>query len=166
MGKKRISEEKKRLIYDMHDTGLSQHEISRRIGISQSSICIYLKKYKDELKEAENLLEEMYGEEEKKEIIDNKQELKKIEKGKNEYDKSHYDFMYKLTEKDIKKEKIKIDPYFVASVWNIQDNTGVLFHNLKNIARYGKKNSKGREIKSIYYQIKRLAELLNIDLET
>ncbi len=80
---------------------------------------------------------------------------------------SHYDFTYELTGKDIGTDHIKVDPYFVAKQWCLggKDNTGVLFHILKTIARYGDKNSKSREIKALYLQIKRLAELENITLE-
>lgn len=80
----------------------------------------------------------------------------------------HYNFNYDLSAEDRKKSSIKVDPYFVANVWKLgeKDNTGVLFHCLKTIARFSEKNSKEREIKALYKQIKRLAELENIDLES
>ena len=83
------------------------------------------------------------------------------------YSTSHYDFEYALTEEDIKNEKIKIDPYFVSKTWKLgeKDQSGVIFHCLKTIARFGVKNDRGREVKALYFQIKRLAELEGIDLQ-
>ena len=78
----------------------------------------------------------------------------------------HYSFMYKLTEKDIEKGEVKIDPYFVNELWklNEKDSTGIIFHNLKTIARWTDKNSEEREIRALYGQIKRLAEMRGIEL--
>ena len=78
----------------------------------------------------------------------------------------HYDAFYHLTPKDIENGFVKVDPYFVARIWQLgkKDDSGVLFHNLKNISRYGEKNSKEREIRALYAQIKRLAELEEIEL--
>ena len=61
---------------------------------------------------------------------------------------------------------LRIDPYFVSKIWRLgeKDNSGVLFHCLKTIARFGEKNSREREIKALYQQIVRLAELENIKL--
>lgn len=80
---------------------------------------------------------------------------------------SHYDWYYTLTEDDIKLGKVKIDPYFVNKVWqlNSKDDTGVLFHNLKTLSRFGDKNDVEREIKALYNQTKRMAELYNVDLK-
>ena len=52
-------------------------------------------------------------------------------------------------------------------MWDLgsKDSSGVLFHILKTISRFGIKNSVEREIRAIYEQIKRLAELLSIKLE-
>jgi hypothetical protein len=71
---------------------------------------------------------------------------------------SHYSYKYK---------DMIIDPYFVSKTWKLgeKDNTGILFHCLKTIARFGTKNDKKREIKALYNQIKRLAELEDVDLE-
>lgn len=79
---------------------------------------------------------------------------------------SHYNFDYVLTEADREKGVVKIDPYFVAKQWRLgsKDDTGVLFHCLKNISRYSDKNTKEREIKALYLQIKRLAELEKVSL--
>ena len=82
----------------------------------------------------------------------------------------HYDFYYtkELTEEELtsKEARIKIDPYFVNMHWglNSKDNTGVLFHNLKTIARWGTKNDTEREIRALYNQTKRMAELHGIEL--
>ncbi len=80
---------------------------------------------------------------------------------------SHYGFFYKLTEDDIEKGSIKIDPYFVASQWNFAKNdpSGVIFHIFKTCARFGEKNSVEREIKAVYKSIKRLAELQGVNLD-
>lgn len=87
-------------------------------------------------------------------------------KTKTEWTDKHYDFSYQLTKQDIENGFVKVDPYFVARIWQLgkKDDSGVLFHNLKNISRYGKKNSKEREIRALYAQIKRLAELEEIEL--
>lgn len=80
---------------------------------------------------------------------------------------AHYSsFVYTLTEEDKKAGSLKVDPYFVAMQWQLgkKDDTGVLFHNLKNIARFGEKNSKEREIVALYKQIKRLAQLEGVTL--
>lgn len=79
---------------------------------------------------------------------------------------SHYNFDYVLTETDREKGVIKVDPYFVAKQWRLgsKDDTGVLFHCLKNISRYSDKNTKEREIKALHLQIKRLAELEGVSL--
>lgn len=81
---------------------------------------------------------------------------------------SHYStFVYTLTSADKKEGTLKVDPYFVAKQWGLgkKDDTGVLFHCLKNISRYSDKNTKEREIKALYLQVKRLAELENVNLE-
>ena len=79
---------------------------------------------------------------------------------------THYNFTYTLSEEDIKAGVLKCDPYFVGSVWKTgsRDDTGVLFHSLKTIARFGDKNDKAREIKALYLQAKRLAELNGVNL--
>lgn len=78
----------------------------------------------------------------------------------------HYDFTYTLTEEDIGAGEIKIDPYFVADQWKLgeKDNSGVIFHILKTCSRYKCKHKEEREIKAIYGQIKRLAEMRGVTL--
>lgn len=80
---------------------------------------------------------------------------------------SHYDNYYQLTPEDIEVGKIKIDAYFVNKIWklNQKDDTGGLFHSLKTIARFGDKNPIERELKALYAQTKRMAELYGIKLE-
>lgn len=80
---------------------------------------------------------------------------------------SHYNFFYELTPFEAQFLQLKIDPYFVSKQWRVgeRDPSGALFHILKTIARFGDKNPKEREIKAIYLQIKRLAELEGIELE-
>ncbi|MNK14254.1 hypothetical protein D3C87_323530 [compost metagenome] len=79
----------------------------------------------------------------------------------------HYDFFYELSPFEAEFLQLKVDPYFIAKQWRIgeRDPSGVLFHILKTIARFGDKNPKEREIKAIYLQIKRLAELEGVELE-
>jgi hypothetical protein len=79
----------------------------------------------------------------------------------------HYDNYYHLSEKDIKDGKIKVDAYFVNKMWklNQKDDTGGLFHSLKTIARFGEKNPIERELKALYNQTKRMAELYGVELE-
>jgi hypothetical protein len=80
----------------------------------------------------------------------------------SEWTDKHYDHDYSITEEDIERGYIRIDPYFVAMMWRLgkKDDTGILFHNLKNISRFGEKNSIEREIKAFEAQVKRLKELL------
>ena len=77
----------------------------------------------------------------------------------------HYNFEYILTEEDIKKGKIKLDPYFVAKQWGTgsRDDSGILIHQLKTIARFGSKNDKEREIKALFNQSKRMMEIYEVD---
>lgn len=79
----------------------------------------------------------------------------------------HYDFNYTLTDKDIEAGSIKLDPYFVAKQWKTgsKDDSGALFHVLKTVARFGDKNPVEREVKALYAQVKRLAELNGVPLE-
>lgn len=85
-----------------------------------------------------------------------------------EWSDAHYaSFSYTLTEDDKKTGSIKIDPYFVAKQWGLgkRDDSGILFHNLKTIARFGDKNSREREIVALYKQVKRLAEIEGVRLD-
>jgi len=79
----------------------------------------------------------------------------------SEWSDKHYNFIYKLTEEDIKNKEIKIDPYFVSKEWKLgsKDETGILFHILKTIARFGLKNTIEREIDAILAQATRLKQL-------
>lgn len=80
---------------------------------------------------------------------------------------SHYNFNYSLTQDDIDMGYIKIDPYFVAKQWQLgaKDDSGILFHCLKTLARFGDKNSREREVAALYKQVNRLAELEGVNLE-
>ena len=84
----------------------------------------------------------------------------------SEIDK-HYDFEYTINPNDIHSGCIRVDPYFIARQWKLgeKDNSGVIFHILKTIARFGCKNTVEREIKAIYKSIKRLAELEGVKLD-
>jgi uncharacterized Zn finger protein (UPF0148 family) len=88
-------------------------------------------------------------------------EKEKIVLPKETLKTSHYNFTYKLTKKDIEKGEIELDPYFISQQWDLgsKDRTGILFHCLKTIARFGTKNSVEREIQAMEAQIKRLKEL-------
>lgn len=80
---------------------------------------------------------------------------------------AHYAFEYVLTEEDRQRGTIKVDPYFVAKQWQLgrKDDSGVLFHLLKNIARFSDKNSRLREIVGLFKSVKRLAALEGVTLE-
>ncbi len=80
---------------------------------------------------------------------------------------THYDNWYTLSDQDKAIGKVKIDAYFVNKMWklNEKDDTGGLFHNLKTIARFGDKNPVERELKALYNQTKRMAELYGVDLD-
>lgn len=84
-----------------------------------------------------------------------------------EWTGSHYDFYYNLTKEDIKNGKIKLDPYFVGKQWKIgsKDDSGILVHQLKTIARFGSKNDIKREIKALYEQAKRMCEIYEVNNE-
>lgn len=84
-----------------------------------------------------------------------------------EWTDKHYENNYTLTQKDIERGYVKIDPYFVSKVWKIgsRDDSGALWHCFKTIARFGEKNSREREIKALYAQIKRLADIEGVELE-
>lgn len=84
-----------------------------------------------------------------------------------EWTDKHYDNNYTLTQKDIERGFVKIDPYFVSKMWKIgsKDDSGALWHCFKTIARFGEKNSREREVKALYAQIKRLAEIEGVELE-
>ncbi len=85
---------------------------------------------------------------------------------KSEWTDAHYDFTYKLTQKDLENGFIKLDPYFVAKEWKIgsKDDSGALFHSFKLFPRWAEKNSFEREVIALYKQTKRMAEIYNIDL--
>lgn len=85
----------------------------------------------------------------------------------NQWTNAHYNARYNLTEKDIERGFIKVDPYFVSKQWAIgmKDPSGALFHQLKTLARFGEKNARERELRALYGQIVRFAELEGIELE-
>lgn len=84
----------------------------------------------------------------------------------NDWTDKHYNFCYTLTAEDKERGTVKVDPYFVSKQWQLgkKDDTGTIFHLLKTIARFGDKNTKEREIKALYAQVVRLAELEDIKL--
>ncbi len=84
-----------------------------------------------------------------------------------EWTDKHYDNNYTLTQKDIERGFVKIDPYRVSKQWRLgsKDESGVLFHILKTVARFGEKNSREREVKALYAQIKCLAEIEGVNLD-
>lgn len=88
-------------------------------------------------------------------------------KEQTEWTDKHYDAIYKLTEKDIERGWIKIDPYRVSKQWHLgsKDESGALFHVLKTLARIGEKNSVEREVKALLAQIKCFAEIEGIYCE-
>lgn len=80
---------------------------------------------------------------------------------------AHYDADYVLTDADRERGTVKIDPYFVARQWRTgtRDDSGVLFHMLKTIARFGTKNSREREIVALYKSLRRMAALEGVELK-
>lgn len=94
-------------------------------------------------------------------------EIQQEDKHNEEWTDKHYDNKYQLSEEDIKNGFINLDVYFVSKQWKIgsRDESGALWHCLKTIARFGDKNSKEREIKALYAQIKCLAKLEGVDLD-
>jgi len=86
--------------------------------------------------------------------------------GQQDWTDKHYDFFYKLTPQDIERGEVKIDAYRVSKQWGLgtKDESGVLFHIVKTCARFGDKNTREREIKALYAQIKCLAEIEGVEL--
>lgn len=79
------------------------------------------------------------------------------------YTDKHYDFTYKLSKEEIEKGEIKLDPYIVASAWKLgerDNNSGILFHILKTIPRFGLKNDEEREIQAIIKQAENLRRFI------
>lgn len=113
----------------------------------------------DHISEAQNTLKELKKLNAQVYVPDPEEEKRVID--------AHYSFNYTLTEKDREVGSIKVDPYFVAKQWRLgsKDDTGVLFHCLKNISRYSDKNTKEREITALYLQVKRLAEIEGVKLD-
>lgn len=98
------------------------------------------------------------------EDVDNKESTMYIkEPTKSEWTDKHYDHYYTLTPEDIATGKIKIDPYFVNTIWGINDadKTGAAFHNLKTLSRMAKnKNSLAREWDAMIGQSTRARQLM------
>lgn len=96
--------------------------------------------------------------------------LKAEETTGNDWTDQHYDFTYKhpVSESDaiLGYVNIKLDPYMVAKEWDLggKDASGILFHITKTCARFGTKNTKAREVKALYAQVLRLAELNGVEL--
>ena len=100
-------------------------------------------------------------------FVKDAQEKEDTTENQHGWSDSHYSFKYCITEQDTENGNIKVDPYFVSKQWKLgqKDDTGTIFHILKTIARFGDKNSKEREIKALYAQVKRLAELEGVNLD-
>lgn len=97
-------------------------------------------------------------------VVDNKESAMYIEEStKSEWTDKHYDHYYTLTPEDIAAGKIKVDPYFVNTIWGINDadKTGAAFHNLKTLSRMAKnKNSLAREWDAMIGQSTRARQLM------
>ena len=79
---------------------------------------------------------------------------------------SHYDSKINLTNADIKNGSVRVDAYAVyrANEIHKQDKSGVLFHLLKTILRFGVKNTVEREVLAIVNQSLRLAREEGVDI--
>lgn len=95
-----------------------------------------------------------------------REENLEVKEGNTEWTDKHYGFTYIISEEDIKNGYLKVDPYFVNEVWglNKKELTGVGFHCLKTLARWCAKNTEEREIRAMYGQITRLAEMRGVKL--
>lgn len=75
----------------------------------------------------------------------------------------HYKFNHEITDTERDQGFIKVDPYFVSTVWELgkKDPSGCLFHMLKNIARFSAKegNTTQREVDGLFATLKRFCEL-------
>lgn len=83
------------------------------------------------------------------------------------YSTKHYDFDYQLSAEDVEAGYVRLDPYFVSKQWKLgsKDESCIIFHSLKTIARFGMKNDKEREIKALYIQAKSLARIYGVSLD-
>lgn len=86
---------------------------------------------------------------------------------KEAWSASHYDFNYQLTEDDIARGSIKLDPMFVSHQWQLgkKDPSCIIYHQVKTCARFGEKNTIERECLALYKQAKRLCELNGVDVD-
>jgi hypothetical protein len=86
-----------------------------------------------------------------------------------EWTDKHYNFNYKLSEKNIKDGHVRVDSYFVNRMWKLNswDDTGAAFHSLKTLARIiNSKNPLERELVALYQQVNSLCKLHGVDTST
>lgn len=91
----------------------------------------------------------------------------RITDNNSEWSAAHYDHKYFLSEEEKDQGFVKLDVYKVAKVWKIgsKDDSGALWHTFKIFPRFGEKNSREREIRAMYEQIKCLAEIEGVCLK-
>lgn len=104
--RKSISKEKENNIYLLRDQGLTTYEIAEKLGLGQSTVARYVRKYKDELVEAEKILEATLP---KTKIITDKQNIpeEKVEVSKKWVDDCEY--VIKKQKSQIQELKNKIE---------------------------------------------------------
>lgn len=104
--RKSISKERENNIYLLRDQGLTTYEIAEKLGLGQSTVARYVRKYKDELVEAEKILEATLP---KTKIITDKQNIpeEKVEVSKKWVDDCEY--VIKKQKSQIQELKNKIE---------------------------------------------------------
>ena len=82
------------------------------------------------------------------------------------WSKNHYNANIPLSKVDIKNGFVRADAYSIYRANNISkhDKSGILFHTLKTILRFGEKNTIDREISAILNQSLRLARDEGVDI--
>lgn len=139
--------------------------VTREEGVGTCTLPFFLKNYSPLLPSHTYAQEEEMGKESK--LAAGEQYIDISQKIDEACDTTHYDFTYKLTEKDIENGYIRVDPYWVSNQWKLgeKDPSGCAFHILKTLARlFTKKgNTKQREIESIQKTAKRMEEIHNAE---
>ena len=100
-------------------------------------------------------------------IVEDKEEVvEKTVEDESDWTDSHYNHNYYFTPEEKEQGFVRLDVYKVAKVWKIgsKDDSGALWHTFKIFPRFGEKNTKEREIKAMYAQIKALAEIQGVEL--
>lgn len=83
----------------------------------------------------------------------------------NKWTDKHYDGDINLSKSEIKEKKIRVDVYkfYESHKIHMVDKFGILFHTLKAITRFGKKNEDERDLKAMIIQPMIMARYMGYD---